>query len=279
MQVEINRQMSPFYSCVNPTDISEHLRHWILQYTPNSSCCLPTSLSPLCSRFYMTMPDPCTVGAAWARLPGRSWSSPHCGRGTGWLAHRCRRHGMWPGKWRGGPARRPPPQTGRVAGHCPLHRRRTWSLNPRRTGRRTPGSPLNRRSTALRTKDKRTVKSRKVKGGRKKPCRGSCFLFSRNWCWASSGNWDGVHLTLPLSHKQLHTNLQAHTHTHHVLQRDNMNSCNLSKWSKAGRYEQLHPLQVKESRPRNLLTMRRPHRCLPGGPAPGPIDPCKHAKN
>lgn len=42
MQVEIDWQISPFYSFVNPTDISEHLEHWILGYTLNNALLLPS---------------------------------------------------------------------------------------------------------------------------------------------------------------------------------------------------------------------------------------------
>lgn len=114
----------------------------------------PPFLHPTVLLILMTMPSPCTVGAAWAHLPGRPWSSPRCGRGTGWPALHCRHRGMWPGRWRGGLAHRLPRPSGLAAVRCPSHRRRTWSLSPRRTGRRTRGSPLSRHSTALWRKDK-----------------------------------------------------------------------------------------------------------------------------
>lgn len=61
MQVEVNRQMSPFYSCVNSTDISEHLN---IRYE-NKLLTLPIHAPPpgsLCA--LDLMPDLCTAGAA-----------------------------------------------------------------------------------------------------------------------------------------------------------------------------------------------------------------------
>ncbi len=65
MQVEMDWQISPFYSFVNPTDISEHPEHWILRYTLNNALLLSSYfLAPSVLLVFMTMPAPCIVGAA-----------------------------------------------------------------------------------------------------------------------------------------------------------------------------------------------------------------------
>lgn len=114
-----------------------------------------------------TTPDPCTAGGAWGRLPGRSWSSPRRGRGTGWPALRCKRLGRSPGRLRGGPVRRPPPRSDRAGGRCPSHRRRTWSPSQPQRGRHTRGSPPSPHSTTLRGEDKRKVKEVEREGRKK----------------------------------------------------------------------------------------------------------------
>lgn len=171
-----------------------------------------------------TTPDPCTSGAAWGRLPGRSWSNRRCGRGTGWPALRCKRLGTSPGRLRGGPVRRLHQRSDLAGGRCPSHRRRTWSPSQPQRGRHTPGSPQSPHSTALRGDDKRGGQKGGKGGeeGAKEKLHFYFFFLKLIQVCGGKKSRDGA----LLSHKQNPHNL---SHEQHLLRRKNKNSCNLSK--------------------------------------------------